>query len=194
MKALKKTICLLLAFSLLALAACGSFTPRMATALKKMSALKSFHSDTTLNAEFNLSLLGQELPLEQRDVRIKSRRLVERGTTLSGHGYGLVVSRAREFVRLHACDGIGVGDVSRGLGVPLRTLEARIHESTGSGIHAMIRAVRLQRVCELLKTTDLPIAEVTTRAGYRLTTSLGGIFKKTYGMSMRQYRSAYGQY
>ena len=142
-----------------------------------------------------MSLIGgQELPPEQRDVRIKSRRLVERGTTLSGHGYGLVVSRAREFVRLHACDGIGVGDVSRGLGVPLRTLEARIHESTGSGIHAMIRAVRLQRVCELLKTTDLPIAEVTTRAGYRLTTSLGGIFKKTYGMSMRQYRSAYGQY
>ena len=64
MKALKKTICLLLAFSLLALAACGSFTPRMATALKKMSVLQSFHSDTTLNAEFNLSLLGQELPLE----------------------------------------------------------------------------------------------------------------------------------
>ena len=64
MKALKKSICLLLAFSLLALAACGSFTPRMATALKKMSVLQSFHSDTTLNAEFSLSLLGQELPLE----------------------------------------------------------------------------------------------------------------------------------
>ena len=137
---------------------------------------------------------GQELPPEQRDIRVKSRRLVERGTTLSGCGYDQVVTRAREFIRLHACEGIGVGDVSRGLCIPLRTLEARIHESTGSGIHAMIRSMRLQRVCELLKTTDLPIGEVTTRAGYRLTTSLGGIFKKAYGMSMRQYRSAYGQY
>lgn len=63
MKAVKKTICLLLALSLLALAACGSFTPRIAVGLKKMSELRSFHSDTTLDAELNLSLLGQELPL-----------------------------------------------------------------------------------------------------------------------------------
>ena len=63
MKALKKTLCLLLALAMLALAACGSFTPRLAVGLKKMSELKSFHSDTTLNAEIGLSLLGQELPL-----------------------------------------------------------------------------------------------------------------------------------
>ena len=63
MKALKKTVCLLLALAMLTLAACGSFTPRLAVGLKKMSELRSFHSDTTLNAEFSLSLLGQELPL-----------------------------------------------------------------------------------------------------------------------------------
>ena len=63
MKALKKTVCLLLALAMLTLAACGSFTPRLAVGLKKMSELRSFHSDTTLNAEFGLSLLGQELPL-----------------------------------------------------------------------------------------------------------------------------------
>ncbi|MBO6040201.1 MAG: hypothetical protein J6P58_03245 [Oscillospiraceae bacterium] len=63
MKALKKILCLLLALSLLVLAACGSFTPRMAVALKRLSELRSFHSETTLDAEVSLSLLGQELPL-----------------------------------------------------------------------------------------------------------------------------------
>lgn len=64
MKAWKKALCLLLALSLPALlAACGSFTPRLAVGLKKMNDLQSFHSDTTLNAELSLSLLGQELPV-----------------------------------------------------------------------------------------------------------------------------------
>ena len=64
MKVRKRILCLLLALSLLALAACGSFTPRLAVGLKKMSQLKSFHSDTTLSAEIGISLLGQELPVE----------------------------------------------------------------------------------------------------------------------------------
>ena len=131
-----------------------------------------------------------KLPPDQRMVTVSSHQLVERGTTLSGRGYGQLVTRAREYIRLNACSGIGVMDVVRNLGVSQRTLEKRVYESTGQSIHAMIRTIRLEKVCQLLTKTDLPISEVTTRAGYRLTTSLGALFKKTFGMSMRQYRNA----
>ena len=131
------------------------------------------------------------LPREKRSVKIASHRLEERGSTVSGRGYGQVVTRAREFIRLNACSGITVAEVAKGIGVPLRTLETRVTDSTGESIHAMIRAVRLEKVCELLTTSNLPISEVTTQSGYRLTTSLGALFKKIYGMSMRQYRMTY---
>ena len=131
------------------------------------------------------------LPREKRSVKIASHRLEERGSTVSGRGYGQVVTRAREFIRLNACSGITVAEVAKGIGVPLRTLETRVTDSTGESIHAMIRAVRLEKVCELLTTTNLSISEVTTQSGYRLMTSLGALFKKIYGMSMRQYRMTY---
>ena len=42
--------------------------------------------------------------------------------------------------------------------------------------------------CYLLKTTSLPISDVTQQSGYPLTSNLSMVFKKTYGLSMRQYR------
>ena len=53
----------------------------------------------------------------------------------------------------------------------------------------LIQSVRLANVCRLLTTTDLTITEVTLQSGYELTSNLGTIFRKKYGMSMREYRN-----
>lgn len=64
MKVLKRILCVLLALALIvALCACGSFTPRMLIASQKMSKLQSLHSDTTLQVEAALYLFGEETPL-----------------------------------------------------------------------------------------------------------------------------------
>ena len=132
-----------------------------------------------------------DLPMEQRDVKVDAATLMERGTTLSGRKHGLVVTRAREYIQLNACNGIKVTDVAKNIGVAVRTLEMRVIEATGRNVHSMIRDIRLEKVCSLLKTTDLPISRVTTMSGYRKITSLASLFKKMFGMSMRQYRNKY---
>jgi LacI family transcriptional regulator len=129
------------------------------------------------------------LPEDRRKAYISTVSIVERGSTASGRGYGLLVERAREYVRLNACKGISVADVARHFGVSMRTLEHRVHVATGSSVHTMIQSVKLEHVCQLLKTTDLPIAVVAERTGYRLATTLGALFTKTFGMSMREYRA-----
>lgn len=128
------------------------------------------------------------LPPEQRQQIISGHKLIERGSTLSGRGYGGVAVRAREYVRQHACSGITVSDVAEHLGISRRTLEKRVAEAIGQSVAQMIRTIRLERACYLLKTTSLPISDVTQQSGYPLTSNLSMVFKKTYGLSMRQYR------
>ena len=131
------------------------------------------------------------LSAEDRVVKVDSHKLVERGSTLSGRSYGKVVTRAKEFIRKNACYGISVMDVAKHLGISRRTLEMRVKYATGSSVLGLIRDVRLENICRLLETTDFPISEVVTRSGYNLTGNVGVFFKKTYGLTMFQYRAAH---
>ena len=132
------------------------------------------------------------LPRAQRSVVLSAFRLVERGTTSSGD-FGHVVARAREFIRRNACNGIGVPDVVAQVGVSRRLLEKRVREATGGSVLDMIQKVRLENVCRLLANTTLPISAVTTNSGYEPTSNLGHLFRRTYGMSMREFRAYVGK-
>ena len=156
-------------------------------------AISSWIADYERGAKEAVKLLmaliaNPNLPRAQRSIVLSSFRLVERGTTSNGeHGY--IVARAREFISQNACKGINVMDVVANVGVSRRLLEQRMREATGQSLLEMIQAVRLESVCHLLATTTLPISEVTERSGYKQTSNLSHIFRKTYGISMREFRA-----
>lgn len=127
------------------------------------------------------------LSRERRKVMVASCRLVERGSTSNGE-YGHVVARAREYIMKNACRGIDVPHVVKRVGISRRLLEKRVREATGHTILDMIQTVRLENVCRLLATTKLSVAEVTTRSGYERTSNLSSLFRKTFGISMSEYR------
>lgn len=131
------------------------------------------------------------LPAERRKVMVGACKLVERGSTSNGE-YGKIVARAREYIMKNACSGIDVSDVVRTVNVSRRLLEKRVREATGQSVLDMIQKVRLESVCRLLATTSLPIADVTTRSGYEPTSNLSKLFRRTFGMSMREYRLQHG--
>lgn len=128
------------------------------------------------------------LTAESRRIMVSAHRLIERSSSLSGRSHGKLVTRTKEFIRHNACDGITVMDVVNHLGVSRRTLETRVKYATGSSVLALIRNVRLKNICRLLETTNLSLSEVITRSGYNLTGNAGMLFKKAYGITMRQYR------
>lgn len=131
---------------------------------------------------------GKDVPHEERFVQISSGVLFEGNSTDSRRGIGHIAVRANEYIRAHASEGIGVMDVAYALGVSRRTLEVRMREATGESVHGAIQAVRMRKVCHLLETTDLSITDVVMRAGYQPTKSPSVIFKRHFGMSMRDYR------
>jgi len=133
------------------------------------------------------------LKVEERTIVVSAHTLIERSSSLSGRSHGKIVTRAREFIKNNACNGISVMDVVRYVGVSRRTLEIHVKYATGRSILMLIRNVRFRNICRLLATTDLSLSEVVTQSGYNLTGNIGVMFKKTYGMTMRQYRREHGK-
>lgn len=100
------------------------------------------------------------------------------------------VAGALEFIRLNACEGIAVADVARNLKVSRSHLEKQFKKALGRSVLEELQARRLERLCALLRETARPIGEIGERCGYETETYLKRLFKKTYGMTMREYRKS----
>lgn len=149
-----------------------------------------FRSVADIAVEMALSMVDGSTQADGRENAVKLKlEIQERGSTASGRGYGLVVERAKEYVRTHACDGSGVPDVAKHIGVSRRSMEKRVKEATGQSVLQLIRSVRMAEICRLLTETDLSISEVMTRCGYQVNSNVCVLFKRIYGMTMRQYRT-----
>ena len=151
----------------------------------------NFDRCAQLSIEMALDIAGGGLAAEDRIVKVSDHALIERGSSLSGRNYGKIVTKAKEFIKKNACYGISVMDVAKHLGISRRTLEVRLKYATGCSVLELIRDVKLENICRLLETTDFTVTEIVTRSGYNLTSNVGVLFKKIYGMTMRQYRAVH---
>lgn len=98
------------------------------------------------------------------------------------------LERAVDYMRQHVGEGIKVQDVVRALAIPRRSLERRFREHFGQTPLSMLHAIRAERAAELLRQTDLMLAEVATRTGYLDAKRFGVGFRACMGMSPREYR------
>ncbi len=99
------------------------------------------------------------------------------------------VARAVRYIREHACDGICVDDVVRDAGLSRRLLEGRFKTHLGRSPHEEITRVQILRVKELLALTDLPLAEVADRTGFRYVEYLSAVFKNKVGVPPGHFRN-----
>ena len=99
----------------------------------------------------------------------------------------LVVAAVRQ-IRDHACDGIKVADVARVLKTTRRVLENRFTKRVGHTPHEEIAWVQFRRVEQLLRETELSLATIATRAGFRHTEYMTVAFTKRHGMPPSRWR------
>jgi LacI family transcriptional regulator len=103
------------------------------------------------------------------------------------------ISQAIRFIRLHACEGINVSDVLADVPMSRRIMEARFKKLIGRTPHDEIDRVRLNRVKELLRETDLVMSEIAARSGYEHVEYLSVVFKKKIGLPPGEYRRRHGR-
>ncbi len=99
-----------------------------------------------------------------------------------------IVSAAAKFINENACRGIGVAEVLAICDSSRSTLHRRFQETIGRSVHDEIVRVRLAEAQRLLATSDVSLATVAERAGFRHQEYMGAVFKAMLGITPARYR------
>jgi LacI family transcriptional regulator len=98
------------------------------------------------------------------------------------------VAAAIRLIRARALEGINVQDVLKEIPLSRRALEIRFRELLNRTPHDEIMRVRIERVKELLLTTDLGLSEIAARTGFRHVEYLSVAFRRHEGQPPGEFR------
>jgi AraC family transcriptional regulator of adaptative response / methylphosphotriester-DNA alkyltransferase methyltransferase len=92
----------------------------------------------------------------------------------------------------HADPTLCLDDVAREIATSSRQLQRVFSELAGRAFRDELASVRMQHGAELLVTTDLPVAEIARRVGYRQAAQFAKAFRRHHGVSPSGLRRAVG--
>ncbi|MCM2369255.1 AraC family transcriptional regulator [Aporhodopirellula aestuarii] len=98
------------------------------------------------------------------------------------------IAKALQYIRRHANANIRVGDVLRHLSLSRRALEHRFKKYLGHTPHEEIQRVRINRIKDLLRNTDLSIGQIADRTGFEYVEYMAAAFKRETGQTPTEYR------
>ncbi len=101
------------------------------------------------------------------------------------------VAEALRFIRASFDRPISVGDVVAEVSTSRRSLEKRFRETLGRTIHDEIMRVHLLRAKEQLVQTELSVAEVAARSGFRTVEHFHRAFRRFVQQTPARYRKEY---
>jgi LacI family transcriptional regulator len=137
------------------------------------------------------SLLDQMMkgkPPLRREIRLAPLGVTTRQST------GLVacadphVRQALAFIRESFQEGIDVRDVLKAVPMARRSLERRFLAMVGRTPAEEIRRIRIERVRQLLDSTELPVATIAEACGFNYVEHMIPLFRKHHGCTPSGYR------
>jgi len=92
---------------------------------------------------------------------------------------------------MHSCyhDEITLEILSEKFGISIRSLNRRFKQATGKSPMQYLQQLRIENAQELLKTSNLSIAEVAFNVGYPDNSYFSALFRKAISVSPKQYRN-----
>jgi LacI family transcriptional regulator, galactose operon repressor len=103
------------------------------------------------------------------------------------------LTKALQFIRDHARNGLSVDNVSLAAGLSRRALEKRFRNLLGRSIMGEIRRVRTDQIARLLVETNMAVAEIADLLGFADAQHIARYFRSGKHMSPVAYRNAYGR-
>ena len=157
---------------------------------KLSSVQPDFIGEGRLAAELlRVMMSGGKIPPEKRFRLVGIRTIVHRESTVPQSEAGKFIQRVLVYINKEACKGIGVEDVARRFNVSRSLLELRFRELQGESVYEAMLRIRLEEVKRRLRQTDEPISVITESCGWNNPTPPKELFKRRFGISMRDYRS-----
>jgi LacI family transcriptional regulator len=130
--------------------------------------------------------------VKARTLLIAPRGIVTRQSTDVLAIEDAEIAEAVRLIRTQACNGLTVRQLLASCSLSCSSLERRFTHILGRTPKAEIVRVRLQCVQELLGQTDLALAVIASRAGFKYPEYMSFVFKQKIGLSPGQYRTRFG--
>ena len=128
-------------------------------------------------------------PVRKKNVVMEPLSVITRESTGYDAMRDPVIARAMRFIRSEAGHRhIDVSDVVAATGCSRRYVELRFRRHVGASIRDIILQTKLESVKTLLWQSNLSIGEITEKCGFARESHLAVVFKKSTGVSMRDYR------
>ena len=100
------------------------------------------------------------------------------------------VVKALRVIRERACTGLTVTELLREVPVARSVMERRFRSYLGRSPQAEIRNVQLKRACQLLRDTELPLAQIASLTGFKHSEYFSVVFKRCLGITPGNYRDS----
>ena len=127
-------------------------------------------------------------PPDAAMVRVDPVRVVVRQSTNTLAIDDPMVVESVQFIRTNFAEGITVGDVLDASDVSRPTLEQHFKRALGRTIHRQITIERMEHAKELLHSTELSLAAISTRCGFSYPSKFSTAFRRETGVSPSEYR------
>jgi len=99
-----------------------------------------------------------------------------------------VVGRALKIMREETCTPLTRADVARRAGVSSPHLAELLQARTGRSFTQLLREARIERACEMLRTTELPLADIASDCGFCDQSYFTNVFQQMKKETPKHYR------
>ena len=103
------------------------------------------------------------------------------------------VAKTLQYIRRNASNNIRVNDILQHIELSRRALEHRFIRWVGHTPHEEIQRVRMNRVKELLRDTELTLHQIAERMGFEHSEYLGAAFRREVGLTPGEFRKSHSQ-
>lgn len=124
------------------------------------------------------------------DVIVKPIRIVERKSTKKYAVNNKYIEKLLIHIEQHYMDPMSVKDLVGSVPYSRRIVEKKFKEETGITIYQYLQRIRIDKFSEILVTSDMPLVEAASCAGFNDYNNISRVFTKERGMTPFQFRKA----
>lgn len=125
-----------------------------------------------------------------RVIKLRRARVVSRRSTDADALNDPFVAKALAYARTHLFAKLDLPTLARHVGYSPRMLQLRAERALGHALPEEIRSIRLSSALELIRETDLPIAEIAESCGYTSVSHLAMRIREASGATPLGVRKA----
>ena len=154
------------------------------------SAGETGQQDTRLYRENYIPALKNAVSLEEVDIALAEmlRVYMDYSFDFSQIRHSDTIYRVMDYIKSHYGRRITLEDIASRVHISASHLSVLFRKETGQTISAYISYVRIEKSKQLLKTSEIPIAQIGALCGFEDQSYFTRVFKQQTGLSPKKYR------